>query len=386
MLVSGWKFLPHSYSVVAQFVSLELLRRAPALKAYFEDRPYFSADWRPAADMFDAAAQAALGALPPPAGGVPLDAELRYDYPCDLLRPARAVRTLAFCTAEFLCLPPAHIAGGLGAREAQARHDFTILTCSRWAREGFVRSGVPPERIAVVPLGFDPALFRPAAEAGRLQARAQFRVQPDEFVFLNVGAMSANKGLGFLLRAFAEVVRARPQARLVLKGTDALYPSRSFVDGQLEALDPASARAVGGRVRYLGGELSFGRMAQAYQSADCYVSPYIAEGFNLPVLEAAACGLPVICTAGGPTDDFVTDDFALRIRSELVPVADPFLPQEAMGLRPDVEHLTQLMLQAIDDRARREAARAAGPAYVTPRYTWQKVVDALLALALGARA
>ena len=44
---------------------------------------------------------------------------------------------------------------------------------------------------------------------------------------------------------------------------------------------------------YVGDTLSFVQLAKLYQAADAYVSPYLAEGFNLPVLEAAACGLPV---------------------------------------------------------------------------------------------
>jgi glycosyltransferase involved in cell wall biosynthesis len=111
------------------------------------------------------------------------------------------------------------------------------------------------------------------------------------------------------------------------------------------------------------------------------VSPYQAEGFNMPVLEAAACGLPVICTAGGPTDDFVTEDFALQIASTLEHVAVANTPR-AMGLIPDLEHLVHLMLCVIDDAEFRESARAAGPKYVGERFTWAKVVDRLLPIIL----
>ena len=46
------------------------------------------------------------------------------------------------------------------------------------------------------------------------------------------------------------------------------------------------------------------------QAADVYVSPYHAEGFNLPVLEAVACGIPVVVSAGGSTEDFTHPAFA----------------------------------------------------------------------------
>ena len=47
------------------------------------------------------------------------------------------------------------------------------------------------------------------------------------------------------------------------------------------------------------------QMAALYNLADAYVTPYHAEAFNMPALEAAACGVPLIVPRGGPTDDFV---------------------------------------------------------------------------------
>src|SRR6202035_957998 len=96
-------------------------------------------------------------------------------------------------------------------------------------------------------------------------------------------------------------------------------------------------------------------MAEMYQLADAYVSPYRAEGFNMPVLEAAACGLPVICTAGGSTDDFVTDGFAGRIESKKMSVGIKG-GLEAMRLEPNVDHLIALMISAIEDHSWRGQA------------------------------
>ena len=102
------------------------------------------------------------------------------------------------------------------------------------------------------------------------------------------------------------------------------------------------------------------KMAQIYGAADAYVSAYRAEGFNLPVLEAAACGLPVICTEGGSTDDFVGDAFALKIKSRLLPI----VIDDQIGdiLEPDVGHLFELMLKVMDSQSWRRQAAAAGPA------------------------
>ena len=141
-------------------------------------------------------------------------------------------------------------------------------------------------------------------------------------------------------------------------------------------LDDAERARVLRRLIYTGGQLSFARIAEFYQAADAYVSPYLAEGFNLPVLEAAACGLPVICTEGGPTDDFTRSDFALQIESKFMAVASD--GETLFILAPEWEHLTDLMRRAIEQPGIAAKARVAGPGFVAPNFTWRRVVDRLL--------
>src|SRR5579862_993382 len=381
LLVCGWRSIPHSYPVVSEYQCLELLRRGPGLRLFFQDMPYFNSSWQAAGGMHGAESEAALRSIPPPPADLRADAELRIEYPYDLQRPARAARATVFGTAEFLCVPSSYIAAGIDVVEAQKRNGFRILTPSDWSKRGFVRSGVAAENVSVLPLGFDPMLFHPVTWERRAEIRAELGYSLDEFVFYSAGSMTRNKGLRFLLPAFARLAQTHSHVRLLLKGVDSLYSSKQIFEAQLGSLEPEAVRAVTGRTRYLGGQMSFAEMASLYQASDCYVSPYVAEGFNMPVLEAAACGLPVICTAGGATDDFVTEDFALQIASTLEPLAIPNTPQ-AMGMIPDLEHLMHLMLCVADDAEFRASARIAGPAYVGERFTWSKVVDRLLPVIL----
>lgn len=380
VLMSGWRLIPHSFAVVCQSEALEFSRR-PGVQVLFEDLPYFSPRWQPAEGMIGARAEAELRALQAPPPGLRADAELRFAYPIDFLQPARAARTMLFCTVEALRLHPLHQPAGLSFREAQAVHDFPLLTCSQWSREGLLCSGIPEDRVLVVPLGFDPEVYRPCDAGTRARHRARLGFAEDDFVFFHAGAMTPNKGLAFLFEAFARLVDTHPHARLLLKGTDAIYSSEQFLERQLGALAPGPARAVADRLRYVGGTLSAEAMASLYHAADCYVSSYLAEGFNMPVLEAAACGLPVICTEGGPTDDFVTDDFALRISSVRHPIEVQGMP-EAIGLLPDPEHLLHLLLCVVDDAEFQALARQAGPAHTHAGFTWRRVVDRLSAVML----
>jgi glycosyltransferase involved in cell wall biosynthesis len=182
--------------------------------------------------------------------------------------------------------------------------------------------------------------------------------------------------MDLLARAFGEVHRKYPHARLLLKGIDTLYNSKAMLFGKLEALLASEKQRIVQNTRYIGAPFSFRGMARLYQAADVFVSPYRAEGFNLPVLEAAACGLPVICTRGGPTDDFVTDAFARKINSRKTMFISE--GRACYRLDPDVEHLTALMMSAIEDIAWRKRALASGPAHVRGNYTWDILADRLI--------
>ena len=190
-----------------------------------------------------------------------------------------------------------------------------------------------------------------------------------------------HKGIDLLLKAFAAVLERHPDARLILKGSDPLYNSKDIIGGYLNALSVAERERVLSNLVYIGNHASMDDMTLLYQAADAYVSPYRAEGFNMPVLEAMACGVPVICTDGGPTDDFTTGEFALRVAARLTPALFDDTP--AAQLEPDPDHLLELMLRAIEDEAWCRRARSRGPAFAHEHMNWDRIAGDLLKVGLG---
>ncbi len=305
------------------------------------------------------------------------DVTLRIFFPLDF-SPSPSIQTAVFGTSE------GHVLRKEQFRDLQAYENFqklsppanvTVITPSRWSAEGFYKAGFKTEQVLIVPHGVDVGTFRPMPDL-RGQIRSQIPVAEDDFVFFSAGAMTGNKGVDLLLQAFAEVCRKFPHARLVLKGLDSLYTSKRFLHQNLQTVPVDVRQRVIDRIHYFGESLSFERMAMLYQAADVYVSPYRAEGFNLPVLEAAACGIPIICTRGGATDDFVTDGFARRIESKKM--SKRLNDQDIWRLEPDLEHLIALMVSAIEDNAWRKRAAEAGPLHASLYYTWDCAVDKLI--------
>ena len=369
LLVQGWRFIHHSYAIVAQAHCLALLRRGD-VELRFQDLPFAAPEWQPSRGILDPDDERALAALREPEAGFVPDATLRFarDF-----TPPPAGRVFVFDTPEFRALRPEVMQQLRAIGDAAGR--VHMLVPSRCVAEAYLRFRIEPGRVHVVPHGVDPRIMRPDP-AQRARTRQELGLD-DSFVFMSVGAMTGNKGIDLLLRAFAQVVGVHPEARLVLKGADDLYASRARVQYLLDALLRAEREAVASRIVYLGDRRSAREMADLLRAADVYVAPYLAEGFNLPVLEAAACGVPVICTAGGATDDFVEPSFGWRIRSRLDRV------QTDMGfvgevMEPEVAHLVELMRTAARDPDAARRMGAAGAEHVAREFTWDHVTERLV--------
>ena len=372
LVVEGWRFIPHSYAIVNQWQLLALLRRGDT-ELKVRDAPYCRPNWESVHGVFSASAEATLEAIPIASVDEPSDAILRIGFPYEFHK-GKARRTAVFFVSEFKAIPASHFAGVPDFSALAGDPGFAAITPSHWSAGAANRFGFAPGQVRVVPHGVDPATFRPMPER-RAAARAKWGLKG--FVFLSVGAMTPNKGIDHLLRGFAAVAQKRGDARLVLKGLDGLHNSRQLVNERLAGLPAAQRQALIDRIYYIGDAFTMDEMADLYAAADVYVAPYRAEGFNLPVLEAAACGLPIICTAGGPTDDFVADAFCRKIHTQLETVHYEGIVGKQ--LLPDFDHFIQLMLGAMDDEAWRKSASEQGPTYIHARYNWDRVAEQLLA-------
>jgi glycosyltransferase involved in cell wall biosynthesis len=372
LLIEGWRHLAHSYALVAQAHCLSLLKRAD-VDLRFRDLPYFSSDWKPTPGIFSAAEEQALASMRAPEVDFTPDATFTIRPERPDFAAAATGHKFVYATAEFRILLEEHL--GVWRSSADVSPSVSVITPSHWSALAFERFGLPAARIHVVPHGIDPALHRPDATAR--DAMRERLALGDDFLFVSVGAMSWNKGLDILLAAFGRVLETHPTARLLLKGADALYPSKAYVAEVMNELPSRAREAVARRLIYLGGTLPAAKMGDLLRAADCYVSPYRAEGFNMPVLEAAACGVASICTAHGPTDEFTRPEWAWRIHSAIVAQR---LSATEVGelLLPDRDHLTDLMREAASNPDRIHALGEQASSHAHAHFTWDRLTDALL--------
>jgi glycosyltransferase involved in cell wall biosynthesis len=185
----------------------------------------------------------------------------------------------------------------------------TALTHSRFTqRELLEYSHFPLDRCVRLPLPVDTDRFCPGLPEHSFRARLGLTKAT---LLLFVGRLAVNKRVPMLVEALARLRDLTPPVHALIVGdTGDLY--------QLETRhcqDRAAALSVADRVHFLG-HLSDDHLRDAYRSADVLVMPSVHEGFCLPVLEAMACGLPVVAaragalpeTVGGAGLTFIPDD------------------------------------------------------------------------------
>lgn len=191
-----------------------------------------------------------------------------------------------------------------------------ILVGSTFARDSFVSEGIPAEKLLVVPYGAAIDRFKPARD---------FADKADEFRLLFVGQISQRKGISYLLRAYETFHGLGTRLTLIggFYGDDsALAPYRNLFEHipHLPQMD----------------------LINHYQRADVFVFPSLIEGLGLVVLEAMACGLPVITTPNGP-GDIVRDG----VDGFVVPIRNPDAIVEKLEyLRANPEHRREMGINA----------------------------------------
>jgi glycosyltransferase involved in cell wall biosynthesis len=205
---------------------------------------------------------------------------LRYPQ---FLRPARRIYQRTFTTRS-------------------ARAATRVIAVSESTRQDVIALGVPPERVRVVYNAVEER-FQPEADPARLQAFRDQHGLPQRFV-LYLGTLEPRKNLIGLLEGYARLRALEPDApALVLAGAKGWYYDAIFE--RVRALGVERAVTFAGYVRDEEQPLW-------YAAAELFVYPSLFEGFGLPVVEAMACGVPVI-TSNVSSLPEVAGDAAMQV-------------------------------------------------------------------------
>ena len=198
------------------------------------------------------------------------------------------------------------------------------------------------------------------------------------FRFLFVGGTIFRKGIDVLLAAFERAFQPGDDVGLVIKDMG----SKSFYRGQTAETKVAALRERGYSVNYIDRNLDEQDMARLYAACDCLVHPFRGEGFALPIVEAMACGLPVIVTGAGPVLDYASEETAFLIPArrgnfaefrvgDLETIGRPWLWE------PDLDALVDHLRTAVREPGAARAKGSAASAWIRGRFTWAHSAEAI---------
>jgi glycosyltransferase involved in cell wall biosynthesis len=181
-----------------------------------------------------------------------------------------------------------------------ALHADACVAISAFTRERFLHwfPHVAPERVTVIYPAARPSLCEQVSEAADARALKKFDLAPDAF-WLAVGTIEPRKNYPLLLEAYARVRRSHPDMPDLCIAGQAGW-KESSLEPRIRALGLAD------RVRCLG-FVPDEHLAALYRHCLAFVFPSHYEGFGLPVIEAMACGAPVIASHVASVPEVVGD-------------------------------------------------------------------------------
>jgi glycosyltransferase involved in cell wall biosynthesis len=232
------------------------------------------------------------------------------------------------------------------ATRTSARRAARILAVSQFTKQEIVRLlGIPPERIVVTYDACD-ARFAPP-DPRELAAFRTRKGLPERFI-LFVSTLEPRKNVTTLLEAYARIAGSTDAPLLIGGAKGWLYEP---IFARLEAL------GLGDRVRFVG-FIDAAELPLWYAAATVFTLPSLYEGFGMPLLEAMACGTPVVTTTSSSLPEVVGD------AGLLVP------PTGA-------DELAAALLRLLDDAGLRDELRERGLRQAR-RFSWRETAERTL--------
>lgn len=220
-----------------------------------------------------------------------------------------------------------------------ARRADAMISLSQQITQELLEQGFDPARIVEIPNGVDIHRFRPVSAQERARLRRELHL-PEGQLVLYVGRLHYQKGLESLLRAWKDVSQSQPQAHLLLVGQG---PEGEKLEKLAAELGLSASLHFPGHVEPI---------LPYMQASDVFVLPSFFEGLSNALLEALACGLPVVTTNIGGTCEVVR------------PEVDGLLIEPG-----DVPALADALGRVLGDAALAERLGAAGRRRVETQYT-----------------
>jgi len=288
------------------------------------------------------------------------------------------------------------VADGFVANYRDQMNKFPlILVTSNWVKDVYVRDGVNPGLIEVLPVGLDMETFRPRkmTEKKVESIRDTWNIGRDEILILTVGGDAASKGGREVMRALARIDSQVPDWHYLCK----IWPQERTIKQTNSDLALARDLGIADKVTFAMVEMSRNVMPYLFNACDIYAGPSRLEGFGMPHVEASSSEKPVIAVEGmGFRDTLVHGKTAYLAGTEKQNVIKSAVLGRESGYpegytyrfshpvvadyRASVDEIADYLLKLMNDRELRHDMGKAGREYVEERFAYKTVAQRFMDL------
>ena len=266
---------------------------------------------------------------------------------------------------------------------AAAERVDLILVPTESSRESWIRSGVPENKIHLCPQGADFRAFSPHVQPLELQTDNGQKVSGFRYRFLNVAEFIPRKNLLSLLRVWLRATERKDNAVLILKTGFYAQGSRDVFDAAMTRIEEEEHRSFtqAAPIVRCENQLTETDMPRFYTAATHYWSMSCGEGFDLPMMEAAASDRQLIAPFHSAYRHYLTPANAFLIPAHEEEAVAPNQPdgnvlfQGTRWWKPDELQAAEILRQIIAGEA---APRCSARASLEPTCTWTYAVDHLI--------
>lgn len=326
VLFKGWSEIPHSYAIVNGFQLVHLYKNfQDTLDIYVEEMPYFREEWNNSKKKFFSDEYTEILNNLKRWAGEDVDLVYSITYPYNINNEVinnKEMKKCVYYTSEFKSLLPNYFTCNqelLDTNEKVANYlhknkNLFFTGPSEWSLDGMRQYKIEDIRNKLIPNGVDTSIFYKKDITLRNKVRNFYDVKDTDFLLMNIGAMTRNKGIVHILLTLHKLVNKEKlkHFKLLLKGTGDLYQSKLFVEhyfnefikGNMMTTEEAKYLS-DNHIIFSDKTMSYDSINNLMNACDLYMSPYLAEGFNLTALEAVTTGTCVLVPKTGSTKEMM---------------------------------------------------------------------------------
>lgn len=337
ILFEGWPFLQHSYGQVLAFKLIHLYKLYGSkgklghkINIYIKEVEYFNSNWYKTQKLVYNEEYNIILQNFPKYNNEHIDLIYRISYPYNINCNNNDIPICVFYTSEFAYLDSNYFKvnntnikdylnrQNTNIKDYLNKHNNIYFTApSLWSANGLNNYIFDTNRNRVITHGVDTTIFyKHSTNDIRNKIRNSYKIKDTDILIINIGAMTNNKGIHLIIETLFNLVYKLNKSyyKLILKGTGDLYTSKEFIKNYFYYFKTNNImkedeinNLIKNHIIFINETLNYSKINDLFNASDIYLSPYLAEGFGLTMLEALASGLNILVPKTGSSKEYIED-------------------------------------------------------------------------------